>query len=80
MTVQRWRDEHELAQAEWWTLEECRRHLGISERTLRRYRAAGLDVHEGRVDGRRVALVKRVDAQGHFREKRHAAITARFQA
>ena len=78
--MERWRDEQELARVECWTLADCRRHLGISERTLRRYRAAGLEVHEGRVDGRRVALVKRTEAQAHFRGKRHAARSARFQA
>lgn len=78
--MDRWRDEQELARADWWTLAECMRHLGISARTLRRYRNAGLAVHEGRVDGKRVTIVKRTDAQAHFRGRRHAAKSARFQA
>jgi hypothetical protein len=70
--MERWRDEQELARADWWTLEECMRHLDIKPSTLRRYRANGLATVSGRIDGRRVTLVKRVDAQGHYRGRRHA--------
>lgn len=77
--MDRWRSERELAAAEWWTLDECMRHLDISARTLRRYRDEGLAVLESRVDGKRVALVKRIEAQRHFRDRRHAQRNTRFQ-
>lgn len=78
--MDRWRSEHELAQAEWWTLDECRRHLGISERTLRRYIRNGLPLY--RLNRREVAAswVKRVDAQAIYRRARHAERSTRFQA
>lgn len=78
--MERWRDEHELARAEWWTLEECMRHLDISRATLYRYRAEGLTVTKHRQNGKLIAFVKRADAQRHYRTQRHAANTARFQA
>lgn len=78
--MDRYRSESELAVAEWWTLEECMRHLDISRRTLNRYRAAGLAVTKHRQETRLVAFVKRADAQRHFRAGRHAARSARFQA
>jgi predicted site-specific integrase-resolvase len=56
------------------------RHLGISRATLYRYRKEGLGVTKHRQDGRLVAFVKRVEAQTHFRQQRHAAKDARFQA
>lgn len=78
--MDRWRSEHELAQAEWWTLEECMRHLAISKATLYRYRAAGLAVTKHRQDGRLVSFVKRAEAQRIYREQRHAAKASHFPA